>query len=559
MHQRPNHPVYRVKALQSARAGAGFRVRRPASHRLALAIGLVMLALLALATAPARVRVADAAPLVRLLDDRDVGAFRISPNGQYVVYQVGADIYSIALAGGSRVELTIAPAGYGGDFLLSPDGSRVVFRGSNPGATKDGLFSVPLTGGTPIQLNAPFASDVVLTQDEISPDGSRVVYITDQSPGNATGQRNVYSVPITGGTVARLNAPLTGDQRIESAQISPNSQYVVYEFNPSASNAMPHSLYRVPLAGGASVKIDDGVAADLISPDSQHVVYTHTQPSTAPATLLAAPLAGGAPIPLALPPGVSVQLFLLTITPDSQRVIFNADTGSHAFYSTLLSGGGTAVKLAPLAGGPAVNEGVLSPNGAYFAYADFDGTTYRVNRIPVAGGDTISSTAGLGSNSLDFGISPDSQRIVYVAGTQQLYEQQLYSAPLAGGSAPIPIGDPVPFPGVIETRQELVLTPDGSGLIYRVRKQSNGPYDLMFTPIDKTAAAIKLNGSAATVAGSPAVGFPVFRITSDGTSVVFRGGTDPDMFAPRQLYAAALGPPKVHVFLPLIHGRKTPI
>src|SRR4051794_25678395 len=101
MHQHLNRSICRVKALQSARAGAGFCVRRRASRRSALAIGLVIFALLALAPASARVRVADAAPLVRLLDDRDVGAFRISPNGQF--YQVGADIYSIALAGAPPV------------------------------------------------------------------------------------------------------------------------------------------------------------------------------------------------------------------------------------------------------------------------------------------------------------------------------------------------------------------------------------------------------------------------------------------------------------------------
>jgi Tol biopolymer transport system component len=559
MHRYSNHLIWRVKALQSAQGSGWFHVRWAVPRRLALAIGLIMLALLALAPAPAHVGAADAAPLVRLLDDRDVGAFRISPNGQYVVYQVGADIYSLALAGGSPVELTVEPAGNGSNFLISSDGSRIVFQGNNPGDTQSGLFSVPLTGGTPLQLNAPLAGDVGLTEVRISPDGSRIVYITAQFVGGITGQRNVYSVPITGGAVALLNIPLTSDQRIESAQISPDSQYVVYEFNPSTSNTLPHSLYSVALAGGASVKLDDpfdgqrGNAFNsyLISPNSQYVIYPRTQPATDPATLYAVSLVGGTPFKLDSPAGIGVEPFSLQITSDSQRVIFTNDTGSRVFYSTLLSGGGTAIPLAPLAGAPHVNEGKLSPDGSYFAYADFDGTTFRINRIPVAGGDTISSIAGTGSNSFSFGISPDSQRIVYIADTQQLYEQQLYSAPLAGGSAPIPIGDPVPHPGVIQSHLEMEFTPDSSKLFYRVQNLLDKSYDLMFTAVDTTGPSIKLNGPTATVAGS-AADATFLRITPDGNSIVFRGGADPDPFAPRQLYAATLDTPQVQVFLPLI-------
>src|SRR5437016_646569 len=107
MHQHPNHPAGRVSALQSAQPSGWSCIWGGSSRRLALTIWLAMLAL---APAPARVHVAGAAPLVRLLDDHDVGAFRISPNGQYVVYQLGAEIYSIAIAGGSPVELTVAPA-----------------------------------------------------------------------------------------------------------------------------------------------------------------------------------------------------------------------------------------------------------------------------------------------------------------------------------------------------------------------------------------------------------------------------------------------------------------
>ncbi len=485
-----------------------------------------------------------------LLDGGDVLTFSISPNSRYVVYQaVGGKIYSVALAGGAPVELTTTPVSTGGYFLISPDSTRVVFAGNDPGASTETLVSVPLTGGSP----TPLASGAISLY-RISPDSKRVVYDINQGFSDSS-PRDIYSVPITSSAAIQLNQPLTGAQRVENEQISTDSQQVVYELSAGRfSTDPPHILYRVPIAGGSPIQIDDAFAADkgaqyLLSPDSAYVVYTRTLPSTDPATLQAAPLAGGPSVQLDTPAGFSGQQSSLTITADSRRAIFSLVT-PYDFYSTLLNGTGTAIKLGPSNISSVMNT-ALTPDGQRFVYDNSDGTNYYVSSIPVDGGSTTIFSSTLVPLSL-FAISPDSQRVVYVAGGDELYSEQLFSAPLAGGTAPIRLSDPLAFPSSFAER-DLIFTPDSSTLIYRVKKTtaSNSSYDLFSTPIDKNEPGVKLNGSLATVAGTAAESLS-FRVSPDGKYVIFRAGSDPDIFASRQLYAVALNEIGFQVFVPLL-------
>jgi len=477
---------------------------------------------------------------------------RTSPNSRYVVYVATtpacchAGLYSVPVTGGKPVQLNVTPATDGGyDFVISPDSSRVVFLAGSVTSSKGGLFSVPIAGGVPTQINAPLGSEERLTPIyQISPDSSRVIYRTRASLDAPDG--DIYSVPIAGGSAVRLNTPLTSDQQIEGLNFSPDSQYVWYIFLPATSSTV-WSLYRVPVAGGTPVKIDD-VGGYLISPDSQYVVYLHTEPSAEP-TLYATPLAGGAPITLDTPAGT----YSRQITSDSRRVILETDTSTgqpHKFYSTLLTGGGTAIKLAPLVDFTNMEQVDLSPDGKWFVYGGSDGTTYRVNTVPVDGGSTNTYSAEPTPLSA-FAISPDSRHVIYLAGGEQLYSDQLYSAPLAGGT-PISVGEPVLFPGRMDAPQQMRFTSDGRTLIYRAEKPvSDNYYDLLMTPIDETAPSTKLNGSVATVLALPSSALP-FLVTANGKHVVFLGASAPDDWYQRQLYVTALGATSNTVFLPTV-------
>jgi hypothetical protein len=84
---------------------------------------LLMLTLPMFAPSTVRTHAASAAiQQPKLLDGRDVLTFNISPNSRQGVYQAGSDIYSIALAGGSPVELRVPPVSSGASFQNQDDG-----------------------------------------------------------------------------------------------------------------------------------------------------------------------------------------------------------------------------------------------------------------------------------------------------------------------------------------------------------------------------------------------------------------------------------------------------
>ena len=79
----------------------------------------------------------------------------------------------------------------------------------------------------PVQLNAHLGDDSdVYPNFEITPDGSRVVYMADQ---DVTGVVELYSVPIGGGKPIKLNDELAINGDVVSFEISPDGQHVVYE------------------------------------------------------------------------------------------------------------------------------------------------------------------------------------------------------------------------------------------------------------------------------------------------------------------------------------------
>ena len=76
---------------------------------------------------------------------------------------------------------TLVASGDVFNFQISPDGSRVVYNADQDTDGDNELYSVPIGGGTVTKLNSTLVTDGdVLGGFQISPDGSRVVYRADQ-------------------------------------------------------------------------------------------------------------------------------------------------------------------------------------------------------------------------------------------------------------------------------------------------------------------------------------------------------------------------------------------
>jgi hypothetical protein len=136
------------------------------------------------------------------------------------------------------------------------------------------------TGSVVAKLNEPI--DTVgrnVISFEISPDGSRVVYNANVTEGV---NEELFSVPIQGGTVSKLNSALVPGGSVATYAISHDSQYVVYVANQQTFAVW--ELYKVPLHDGAITKLNPPIVAGgtvylnfYIAPDNNHVVYRAEQ------------------------------------------------------------------------------------------------------------------------------------------------------------------------------------------------------------------------------------------------------------------------------------------
>ena len=112
-----------------------------------------------------------------------------------------------------------------GGFVVSPDGTRVVYSADQNTDDVVELYSVPIAGGTAVKLNPALVAGGDVFNRAVSPDGSRVVYSADQQ---TDGIIELYSVPITGGTAIKLNGTLVAGGGVgPTFRISPDGSRVV--------------------------------------------------------------------------------------------------------------------------------------------------------------------------------------------------------------------------------------------------------------------------------------------------------------------------------------------
>ena len=168
-------------------------------------------------------------------------SYKISPDSQYVVYTADQDtdnvyeLYRAPIDSSSppiKLSGTLVAGGSVTYFTVSPDSAYVVYLADQDTNDVNELYVVPLDGsGPPVKLNSPLVpgGNVAFAGNFfISPDSLRVIYIADQDTNDVD---ELYSVPITGGTVTKLNPPMVPGGEVSwvwEPQISPDSSRVVY-------------------------------------------------------------------------------------------------------------------------------------------------------------------------------------------------------------------------------------------------------------------------------------------------------------------------------------------
>jgi Tol biopolymer transport system component len=278
--------------------------------------------------------------LVELDSTRSIDrGFQLTPDGKEVVFVSDLEqddvfqLYAAPIAADARRVpaqpwVRLNPAlGPGGDvdpaFRISPDGRRVVYVADQDADEEFELFSVPIRGGTAVQLNAPLVGggDVAqgvpgsyvalpLPQFELGAGGAggaRVVYRADQDADEVF---ELFSAPIDGSAApVRLHRSLApgGDVALLSTRVAPDGSTVLYAADQLADEVL--ELFRVPIDGSAAPVVLSGpfvAGGDLwtrtdvgardsfaLFPQGEHVVYLADQDQDEVIELYAVPLDGG--------------------------------------------------------------------------------------------------------------------------------------------------------------------------------------------------------------------------------------------------------------------------
>lgn len=503
----------------------------------------------------------------------DVESFALSGNGLWVAYRAQQDeailgLY-VAPTDGSAAAVRVSPSGVVvDDVRVNENGGRIVY------AAGGRLYRVG-PSGISFALTPALAPSGRLGSFEISPDGQRVLYLSDAA---GDGLDELYSVNLFGAAnPLRVSDPSVAPGHAVAFQFTPDGTQVV--FRAYAGSSPPIELYTAPvdasalplhLSGpGSGVMLDVSEPGVLVSPDSSRVVYR--QLHAGKVQLYSVPLdASSAPVRLndTLVAGGNVTSF--RISADGSRVAYLADqevNDREELYSVSIDGltpplklNGTEVDLPRMA---------VSPDGALVAYVGSPGGNgYEQVYVAPMDGSLASvqvsdrPTSGFRQSIPELAFTLDSASVLYRAGNQP----QLYRAPADGLAAPVQLNAPVVSQGSVtgftlasggnrllyrgetlpSTFEYFTMTLDGSQAPTRVHaalapgSQASGlqlaagralfladldarsAFELHAAPLDAGGPAVKLNGPLQTSSGQAPIN--AFAVGPDGTHVAYATG-----------------------------------
>ncbi len=340
----------------------------------------------------------------------------ISPDGNYIVYvdtninNSFTNLYSVSIATGQKTLLSTSFGRINGKILISPNNQYVVFRSDINVFDQFELYSVPISGGNLVKLNSnlPTGGDISPGLRNgyggyaITPDSNSVVYVADQIEDNL---REMFITPINQGTPRKVISPLlTANPEADISQlfqISPNGQFIVYRADIELDNIF--EIYSIPLNGGRSVKISSST--------------------------------------------INVGSYVdwaFTITSDSQRVIFRqSDTRDR----------------------------------------DGESQSYNLFSTPINSSSTVKlNNSILGGNVSRFLVTPNGQNVVYSGNQTTLGTEELYSTP-SSRRAITKLNQPLGASNDVSDHS-FKITPDGLSVLYRADAVIDTRYELYKNSLD---------------------------------------------------------------------------
>lgn len=364
-----------------------------------------------------------------------------------------------------------------------------------------------------------------------SPDGTTFLLKSDQ---DTLGEYHYYATPLDGGAIKKLTPDNARPAFFGGANYTPDSQRIVYktrrEDPQGQAQYTGNGLAIIPATGGAATTLDQGdffetvgVNSFDLTADGTHAVYTWSESSFFDLNMYSVHLDNLTRIRLDHDGGTLRQREVLA---DSQTIVYgmSIDVGGaieryQELWRVNMDGSMRTRIVGNLQTFTDIKYFFVTPDGAHILFTgDLDiNDKIELYTVPLAGGSVVKINGQLPINgTVNDGIvwiTPDSQRVVYAATQRTSENFELFSAPVDGSAAAVPLTQELPFDNDAFGPQ---LTPDGQHILYLASLKYTYVPILYASPVDGSTAPVALTPD-------PEVdGFKysnAVRISPDGTRV----------------------------------------
>jgi hypothetical protein len=364
------------------------------------------------------------APL--LLDATPNFAYQLAPDGEWLVGRdyIDTRTFRSVRTDGSGEAHALGSFGLyvGGVWEVSPGSDHLVYVDGSSSASLE-LFSVRIDGSAPsVPISGPLVTGGGVRREPLtfSPDGLWVLYVAD---AEVDGQDELYRTAVDGSSpVVRLNGTMAagGDVFPYTARITPDGSRVAYVADQSFDGLQ--DLYSVPLdRSSGPLRISRFAVNGQVSPDDlvvtdQRAVFLGDKGGAG--HLFSVPLDDSTdPVPLFAEGGIDA----FAVTPDGQRVVFEGGFGRDRLFAVPVDGSAAAVELSQTLGASArVLSFQLAPNGRRVAFRT-DAHAMQLAWVPIEGGTARSlfpdppASAGVA----EYGFTADGNRVIYRADARE--------------------------------------------------------------------------------------------------------------------------------------------
>jgi Tol biopolymer transport system component len=471
----------------------------------------------------------------------DVQAFKISPDSTRVVFagalqQAGVqELYSAPIAtADSRVTLSGAVVSGGNvtlDFQISPDSTRVVFSGNLVTSARTELFSAPIaTADSRVTISGATVTGTTVADDfRISPDSTRVVFRGDFE---TTSRNELFSAPIAAAdSRVKLSGTAVTAGDVEQFQISPDGARVVFIGDLQTDGIV--ELFSAPIATANSRITLSGTAVSGrnvinfgISPNSARVVFIGNLLADDARALFSAPIAtADSRVTLAGPFSNGGDLTLgFTISPDSTRVVFRGNIVALdivELFSAPIATANSRIKISGTSVGDVVGSPRISPDGTRVVFRGDLATVGKIElySAPIATADrrvAISGDVVSSSSVADFEISPDGARVVFTGIVATPGVTDLFSAPIATANQRITLTGARLVGGDVENFQ---ITPDGARVVFRGDLTTDEEFELYRIQIGGSALSLDFDGDDRVLANTDVLMLARYQLGIRGTAL----------------------------------------